>query len=89
MRRPIFETHFLFYFCNNVNEISENHVFVISYREKTETAPWFAETYGLTPKLLSLEDTTGQQINVTYKGQEFNQGNNLYTGYNDHYGPVV
>jgi len=55
-----------------MNEISENHVFVICYREKVYTALWFVETYGLIPKSLSLEDTTGQQIKVTFKGQEFN-----------------
>ena len=86
---PIFETCFILHFCNNMGEISENHAFVICYREKAETALWFAETYGLTPKSLSLEDTTGPLINVTFKGQEFNQGNYHYVGCNDHEGPVV
>ena len=58
-------------------------------RENAETALWFAETYGLTPKSLSLEDTTGLLINVTFKGQEFNQGNYHYVGCNDNEGPVV
>lgn len=66
-----------------MNEISENHVFLICYGEKAETALWFAETYGLTPKSLSLEDTTGQLINVTFQSQEFNQGNYRYIGCND------
>ncbi|XP_066028918.1 uncharacterized protein [Pocillopora verrucosa] len=43
-------------------------------REKADTAMWFSETYGLTPKSLSLEDNTGQMINVNFKSQEFNQG---------------
>ncbi|PFX15612.1 hypothetical protein AWC38_SpisGene20160 [Stylophora pistillata] len=32
-----------------------------------ENAQWFAETYGLSPQSLSLEDTTGHLINVTLK----------------------
>lgn len=72
------------HFCDNMNEISENHVFVICYREKAETALWFSETYGLTPKSLSLEDNTGQMINVNFKSQEFNQGNYHCIGCNDH-----
>ena len=47
-------------------------------REKAETALWFEETYGLTPKSQSI-----------VKGQEFNQGNYHYIGCNDHEGPVV
>ena len=67
-----------------MNEISENHFFVICYREKAETALWFAETYGLTPKSLSLEDTTGQLINVNFKSKVFNQGHYHCIGCNDH-----
>ena len=66
-----------------MNDISEHNVLVTCYREKAETALWFAETYGLIPKSLSLEDTTGQHINVTFKGQEFNLGKNRYIGCND------
>ena len=72
-----------------MGDISENHAFVICYREKAETALWFGETYGLIPKSQSLEDTTGPLINVTFIGQEFNQGNYHYVGCNDNEGPVV
>ena len=43
-------------------------------REKGEKALWFAETYGLVPKSLKMEDKTGAQINVTLAG-DYNSGN--------------
>lgn len=43
-------------------------------REKAEKALWFAETYGLVPKSLKMEDKTGAQINVTLAG-DYNSGN--------------
>ncbi|KAJ7391505.1 hypothetical protein OS493_018556 [Desmophyllum pertusum] len=46
-------------------------------REKAQTALWFAETYGLVPKSLNLEDSTGQQINVTFQDRNFNTENIL------------
>jgi len=38
------------------------------YREKVTKAFWFAETYGLVLKELKMEDTTGNDINVTLTG---------------------
>ena len=38
------------------------------YREKATKALWFAETYGLVLKKLKMEDTSGNEINVTLTG---------------------
>ena len=53
------EMCFLFYIC----------------RLKAEKALWFAETYGLSPKTLTMADSTGTEINVPI-------GRDQHPGYN-------
>lgn len=38
------------------------------HREKATKVLWFAETYGLVLKELKMEDTSGNDINVTLTG---------------------
>ena len=48
-------------------------VFFDICRLKAEKALWFAETYGLIPKTLTMADSTGTEINVPI-GRDQNSG---------------
>lgn len=43
------------------------------WREKAKKALWFAETYGLVPHSLKMEDATGQELNMNLTDDK-NQG---------------
>lgn len=51
------------------SEISENNKSrkTKEFKSKTETALWFAESYGLVPQYLKLESADGQTVKVDFK----------------------